>query len=291
MLWLILLAQTLTIGSGGGSMIVGGSGGDVLGDPYFDRIPLYYTAGRVNPSVVDCDGCRWQFWDGTYLEATSFDSTFASDGVVYLETNLDKSTLQFLDNNTDAQFVLDLEVFRRLTYYLSLYNCANITGDLSDVSGLTNYLNLYNCANITGDLSDVSGLTYYLNLANCANITGDLSDVSGLTNYLNLYHCTNVTGDLSDVSGLTYYLRLSYCPNVTGILTPHPSLSLVYLTDTDTSASDISQSLVNLEAVTTATGTRVFSASHIKRSELTAAGETAAAALFTAGWALTFKAE
>lgn len=126
-------------------------------------------------------------------------------------------------SNSDAQFLLDLsDLGGKITYYLNLYNCKNITGSLSDLGGkITYYLNLFNCNNITGSLSDLGGkLTNYLNLYNCANITGSLSDLGGkLTNYLNLYNCNNITGSLSDLGGkLTTSLGLHNCTNITGSL-------------------------------------------------------------------------
>lgn len=77
--------------------------------------------------------------------------------------------------NSDAQILLDLsDLGGKLTYYLNLYNCKNITGSLSDLGGkITYYLNLFNCNNITGNLADLGGkLTNYLNLSGCQNITG-----------------------------------------------------------------------------------------------------------------------
>ena len=68
---------------------------------------------------------------------------------------------------------------------------------MSDLGGkITNTLNLYNCPNITGDLSDLGGkITNTLSLYNCSNITGDLSDLGGkITNTLNLNGCSNITG-------------------------------------------------------------------------------------------------
>jgi hypothetical protein len=260
----VLFAGGFTIG-GSGSVTVGGASGSVETDGYYEKIPIYYTAGRVNFSAADGGAVTWYFHDGTTSSATSFDSTFAADGVVYLETDLTDPGLEISDGATNARFAGDLSVFRRLTNYLNLSDCSHVTGDLSDVSGVTRFLSLANCPNVTGDLSDVSGLTYLLSLANC----------------------TNITGDLSDVSGLTYYLYLINCTNITGILDPHPTLARIWLDNTNTSASDISQSLVNLEAVTTVTGARTFQATHVNYTDLTAAGQTAADNLATAGWTIT----
>lgn len=78
-------------------------------------------------------------------------------------------------NQSDGQTLLDLsDLGGKITYYLNMSDCKNITGSLADLCGkLTRFLSLYNCRNITGDLSDLGGkLTYLLNLYNCRNITG-----------------------------------------------------------------------------------------------------------------------
>ena len=126
-------------------------------------------------------------------------------------------------NQSDGQTLLDLaDLGGKITYYLSLYNCKNITGSLADLGGkITYYLSLYNCKNITGSLADLGGkITYLLSLYNCQNITGSLSDLGGkITYYLSLDNCQNITGSLSDLGGkITYYLSLDNCQNITGSL-------------------------------------------------------------------------
>ena len=155
------------------------------------------------------------------IQGNTCNFTVAEDNAQIL-VSFDGLLTKFV-SNSDAQILLDLsDLGGKLTYYLNLYNCKNITGSLSDLGGkVTYYLNLFNCNNITGSLSDLGGkLTYYLNLYNCANITGSLSDLGGkLTNYLNLYNCNNITGSLSDLGGkLTASLSLHNCTNITGSL-------------------------------------------------------------------------
>jgi hypothetical protein len=268
---LILLAQTLTIGAGGGDLVVSGGTGTFEPDPYFNRIPLYYKAGRV---AFTCGGTaagsvRWES-HGKYLTALAFDSTFTDAGVVYLETNLANPTLTFVGQLSDVRFVGDLSVFRRLNYSLQLWSC-----------------------NPTGDLSSVSAVTYYLRLANCAQVTGNLSSVSGVSYLVDLFYCPFIIGDLSSVAGVTFYLRLSFLAGVTGILTPTPTLANVILDGcTGITPANMSQSLVNLANVTTVVA-GTFSANHIKRSQLTPAAELAVQHLVAAphNWAMTFKAE
>lgn len=213
-------------------------------------------------------------------------------------------------SNSDAQILLDLsDLGGKLTYYLNLYNCKNVTGSLSDLGGkITYYLNLYNCKNITGSLSDLSGkITYYLNLYNCNNITGSLSVLGGkLTNYLNLYNCTNITGSLADLGGklttslnlsdcpnitgslsdlggkLTNYLNLSGCQNITGVYSGNSYPTTVNLSNTGLTAADMDQTLINFNAGTTKSGT--FTANGMTR---TAASDDAVAGLTEKGWKFT----
>ena len=213
-------------------------------------------------------------------------------------------------SNSDAQFLLDLsDLGGKITYYLNLYNCKNITGSLSDLGGkLTNYLNLYNCANITGSLSDLGGkLTNYLNLYNCNNITGSLSDLGGkLTTSLSLHNCTNITGSLADLGGklttslnlsdcpnitgslsdlggkLTNYLNLSGCQNITGVYSGNSHPTNVNLSSTGLTAADMDQTLINFNAGTTKSGT--FTATGMTR---TAASDDAVAGLTAKGWTVT----
>ena len=213
-------------------------------------------------------------------------------------------------SNSDAQFLLDLsDLGGKITYYLNLFNCNNITGSLSDLGGkLTNYLNLYNFENITGSLSDLgSKLTNYLNLYNCTNITGNLADLGGkLTASLSLHNCTNITGSLADLGGklttslnlsdcpnitgslsdlggkLTNYLNLSGCQNITGVYSGNSYPTSVNLSNTGLTAADMDQTLINFNAGTTKSGT--FTANGMTR---TAASDAAAAGLIAKGWTVT----
>ena len=213
-------------------------------------------------------------------------------------------------SNSDAQILLDLsDLGGKITYYLNLYNCKNITGSLSDLGGkITYYLNLYNCKNITGSLSDLGGkLTNYLNLYNCTNITGNLADLGGklttslslhncinitgsltdlggkLTTSLNLSDCPNITGSLSDLGGkLTNYLNLSSCQNIAGVYSGNSYPTTVNLSNTGLTAADMDQTLINFNAGTTKSGT--FTASGMTR---TAASDDAVAGLISRGWTVT----
>ena len=190
-------------------------------------------------------------------------------------------------SNSDAQILLDLsDLGGKITYYLNLYNCKNITGSLSDLGGkLTNYLNLYNCTNITGNLADLGGkLTTSLSLHNCINITGSLTDLGGkLTTSLNLSDCPNITGSLSDLGGkLTNYLNLSGCQNIAGVYSGNSYPTTVNLSNTGLTAADMDQTLINFNAGTTKSGT--FTASGMTR---TAASDDAVAGLISRGWTVT----
>ncbi len=278
------------------------------------QIPLEVTAGRVNFSVSGSGltdaNVSWDYPDGT---ATNWDlnpdETLTAGGTVYLNfwKEPDWSTLKINDNLTGSGFVGDLSVFSRMRYALYMQSCGNITGDLSSVSNLEYQLDLQYCTSVTGDLSEVSQLTYWLHLENATAITGDLSSISNLTFYANLNRCSLVTGDLLDLSGVSSYVLLRDCNLVTGdlssigglqkylnivgctliegSLTPSTTLSSIYLSDC--TGVDISQSLVNLEAVTTVGAGGVFQATHVNYPDLTSAGQVSATNLATAGWTIT----
>ena len=190
-------------------------------------------------------------------------------------------------NQSDGQNLLDLsDLGGRITYYLSLYNCQNITGSLADLDGKITYsLTLSGCQNITGDLSDLGGkITYYLGLSSCQNITGDLSDLGGRITYcLNLNNCKNITGSLADLDGkITYYLSLSGCKNITGVYSGNSYPTTVNLSNTGLTAADMDQTLINFNAGTTKSGK--FTATGMTR---TTASDSAVAGLTAKGWTVT----
>lgn len=271
-----------------------------------NTIAIQHGAGTFR-ATVEGKNVVWQY--GTQeTNGNACQFTVTEDNAQIL-VSFDGLLTKF-ENRSDAQTLLDLsDLGGRLTYYLNLYNCANITGSLSDLGGkITYYLNLYNCTNITGSLTDLGGKnTYYLNLYNCANITGNLSDLGGkLTNYLNLYNCTNITGSLADLGGklttsmnlsdcpnitgsladlggkLTNYLNLSGCHNVTGVYSGNSYPTTVNLSNTGLTAADMDQTLINFNAGVTKSGT--FTATGMTR---TAASDDAVAGLTEKGWKFT----
>ena len=268
-------------------------------------IVLNHSAGTFKASA-EGTGIKWKYKE---QEVTSGSCNFAideSDNNVYLMFN--KELSKFTCNNDD-KLLLDLsDLGGKITYYLSLYNCSNITGDLSDLNGkITNTLSLYGCKNITGDLSDLGGkITNYLSLYNCSNITGDLSDLGGkitnlnlngcksitgnlsdlggkITNTLNLGNCKNITGDLSDLGGkITNALNLYNCSNITGIYSGQSYPKTINLSNTGLSASDMDSTLINFANSSVSNGT--FTAANMTR---TSASDEAAATLAGKGWEIT----
>ena len=151
-----------------------------------DRIRLQANAGRFNFSFNNAKNRFWIFPAGTVLTSDGVTAIVTSTapqpdvtipaggGDVWLRANFG-GNFSMNDNNTDAGYVGNLADLRgKITHYLNLANCLNITGSLADLQGkITYYLSLFNCANVTGSLADLQGkITTYLSLANCANITG-----------------------------------------------------------------------------------------------------------------------
>lgn len=116
-------------------------------------------------------------------------------------------------------------------------------------------LDLTNCANITGDLSNLGGkITYYLCLSNCPKVTGDLSDLNGNIRYfLNLNNCTNITGIYSGQS----YPKTIYLSN-TGISASDMDSTLINFANSSVSngtftANSMTRTSASDDAVTTLT--------------------------------------
>ncbi len=142
------------------------------------RIRLRANAGRFNFSFDGAKNRLWVFPAGTVLysdgvtpitisTAQQPDVTIpAGGGDVWLRANFG-GNFSMNDNSTDAGYVGDLaDLQGKITYYLSLGNCAHVTGDLADLQGkITYFLSLANCANITA-FADLQGkITYLLSLS------------------------------------------------------------------------------------------------------------------------------
>ena len=129
------------------------------GTVYKEAFPIPCTAGLMDVSITGAP-VLWVFPDGTTSTASRPAKTLEANGTVWVYCSdwLD-SDLTINDNGTDSRYVGDLkDLPPSLTYYLSLYNCSLVTGDLADLPALTYYLNLYNCSLITGILSPTAGL-------------------------------------------------------------------------------------------------------------------------------------
>jgi hypothetical protein len=191
-------------------------------------------------SITNADDLLWVAPDGTTSTAVKPQFEHASQQTSWAFcSNWDAGDLEINDNDTNALYIGDLaDLPPVIAHYLSLFNCTNVTGDLSDVSGVTRTLSLYNCANVTGDLSDVSGVTYFLHLINCADITGTLN--------------------------------------------PKASLKYIYLVGTGLTETQLDNSIIAVNTVTTVVGE--FKWSTGVRSS---ASDDAYDALATAGWTLT----
>lgn len=174
----------------------------------------------------------------------------ANAGISYVfSTDMLNSTVQLIGYNTKTNYQGSLKDIPRLTYWLGLSGCSNLTGDLKDLGGrLTYALTLEGCTSVTGTLSDLQGkITYLLGLSGCSLITGDLSDLQGkITYYLTMNGMSSVTGDLASLNGaITYMLSLTSCSLLKGVYTPvgdgTPTIFVVSSTDMD--AMDIDATL------------------------------------------------
>ena len=238
------------------------------GEKKANTILLNCDAGLMDFSITGGKNVLWTFPDGT-TSTVSRPAKTIEKGIVSLYcSNWGDPTLQLNDNGTDSRFRGKLADFQgKLTYYLYLYNCTNITGSLADLQGK---------------------LTYYLGLYNCTSITGSLADLQGkLTYYLDLYNCTSITGSLADLQGkLTYYLDLSNCTNITGVYTPSgtgtPTFTI--LTGTGLSTADMDNTLIAYAGAITPKSNGTFTATGKTRST---ASDAAVATLLGRGWTIS----
>ena len=253
--------------------------------PYI--IPFRYGAGAFDMSFSGMTNARW-LYNGTIYTQARLQLTVA-DSVVYLLADGFTATAQVANSFVAQPYKGNLSDLQgKITYYLNLANCTQITGSLADLQGkITYYLNLDNCTLVTGSLADLQGkITYVLDLYNCTQITGSLADLQGkITYWLNLTNCTLVTGSLADLQGkITYVLELTNCTLVTGAYIPVGAgvPTLTYLDYTGISAADMDSTLIAYAATTKNSGT--FRANGKTR---TAASDAAVATLTGRGWAVS----
>jgi len=225
----------------------------------------------------------WQY-GGREVQRSSCTFDVKSDnGLITLECD----TIESFTIQNDTTNKIDLsDLGGKITDWLNLNGCTNITGDLSDLGGkITNTLSLSNCTNITGDLSDLGGkITDTLRLNGCTNITGDLSNLGGkITNTLSLSNCTNITGDLSNLGGkITNWLNLDGCTNITGVCSGTKYPKNISISKTSVTPADMDANLINFAASGVKSGK--FTATGMKR---TAASDDAVATLVANGWTVS----
>lgn len=254
-------------------------------------IELTSRAGEFDVTVSGFVNPVWEY-NGEIQNGDTAKFTILNDNdIVTLSWDSLESDTEFTVNTVgQAKFNTKLENFRKkVTNTLELYNCSQITGDLSDLGGkITYWLNLYNCRQITGDLSDLGGkITYLIRLTLCSRITGDLSDLGGnVTYWLDLNSCSQITGDLSDLGGkITRALSLGNCSRITGIYTPVNASavpSTFILSGTSLTASDMDATLNNISITDKKNGT--FTASRMTR---TSASDSAVEKLVSQGWTIS----
>ena len=169
-------------------------------------IPFRCGSGTFDMSISDATNAKW-LYNGTMYEVSRLQLTTVADEVVWLLTDGFGGSV-IVSNNFVAQPIkLDLaDLQGKITYYLDLYNCPNITGSLADLQGkITYYLRLSYCSNITGSLADLQGkITYYLDLYNCSNITGVYTPVgAGVPTITNLSY-TGLSASDMDATLIAY---------------------------------------------------------------------------------------
>lgn len=251
--------------------------------------PIKCGAGLMDFAIFNATDVFWYDADGNTSVLNRPGVTLTNAGNTYLfSTDMLNNNIQIISYNTKTNYLGNLKDIPRITYWLGLSSCSNLTGDLSDLGGRITYaLSLEGCPLVTGKLSDLGGkLTYLLGLSGCPLITGDLSDLQGkITYYLTMNGMNLVTGSLASLNGaITYLLSLTSCYLVNGVYTPvgagTPSIFVV--TSTAMSTSDIDNTLIACSA--NVKNNVAFTAGGKYR---TSASNSAVANLTSHGWTFT----
>lgn len=141
-------------------------------------IGIRHTAGTFNFGITNGTDVLWVFPDGTTSTAAQ-PSVAVPAGVTKLyASNLSASGVQLIDGSSNAIVTSQLKDFNKLTYFLSLNHCVNVTGSLADLQGkLTYILNLYNCVKVTGVYTPVgAGTPGTINLSNTGLSSADMDN-------------------------------------------------------------------------------------------------------------------
>lgn len=161
-----------------------------------------------------------------------------------------------------------------VTYNLSA-ECPLLTGDVADLPRVTNNLGLSGASLLTGALADLPQVTEALDIGGLALLTGDIADLPPTTVRIIMWGCSLVTGDLADLPTLSNRIDVGGCVLLVGILSPSATMSTIYISGTNMSASDTDQSIINLAAITTV----VAGGTLTVKNNRTAASDAAVAAL------------
>lgn len=141
------------------------------------RIPC--DAGLFDFSITGADGLLWIFPDGTTSTDTRPAKTLATAGTVIAKcNNWAKTGIAINGNGTNTRYIGSLADLPALTYYLSLYNCTNVTGIYTNISPTIQKIYLNN----TGlSASDLDQTLINLDNASTSTATGKVIDCTGLT--------------------------------------------------------------------------------------------------------------
>ena len=279
-----------------------------VGDKLVENNTLWFIEhgeGLLDLAVTGATGLLWTFPDGTTSTATRPQKTVPAGVTRCYASNWPASGVQISSNGVaQTAYHGDIKDLPRVTSYLNIGNCTQVTGALADLPRVTRDLNIGNCTKVTGALADLPRVTRDLTLNNCpqvtgaladlprvtsllsmwgcTRVTGSLADLPRVTSLLSLWGCTRVTGSLADLPRVTSYLNIGDCTHVTGALSPSPTLKTISLQNTGMTVADTDQTLINLASVTTVTSGGILRIKHNRTS-----ASDAAVASLTGKFAIT----
>jgi hypothetical protein len=247
--------------------------------------PLKCGAGLMDFAIF---GVTEQFWydaDGniSVLDRPGVNLVNAGNTYLFSIDMLGSATIIHC-YNTGANYLGDLNDVPRLIYYLALWSCSNLTGDVSVLGNRLTYLfAAEGAANITGNLSWLTNLTYLLGVSGCVNLVGSINSCH-LSYYLSLNSLVGVTGDLANLLGtITYLLSASGCSGISGVYTPvgAGTPDIINLANTGMTTANVDNTLIALDTAGKVTCT--LTGTGLNR---TAASDAAVTSLTGKGWTI-----
>jgi hypothetical protein len=150
-----------------------------VGDRLVENNTLWFIehgAGLLDLAVTGATGLLWTFPDGTTSTATRPKKTVPAGITRCYAANWASSGVAISSNwVVQTAYHGNVKDLPRVTSYLSMWGCSQVTGALADLPRVTSYLSMWGCSHVTGALADLPRVTSTLSMWGCSQVTGALS--------------------------------------------------------------------------------------------------------------------